>query len=341
MKNAGRAILLTAQGSAAIATVRLVGPGVDSFLRRHFSSVVTPERCVHGILRDGNRVIDDPVIVLHENSWTADLNLHGGPWVIRSMLNLALADGFEVIESAGLPLIDDAVDASGDIEREIVAHLPKARTELGIRLLLAQRQAWKGLPDIDPSQKPAIVRDRTLHWLLNPPTVAIIGLPNVGKSTLANQLFGTNRSIVADTSGTTRDWVGELASINGLPVFLVDTPGRRMTDNPIEAAAIDHSLAKVSAADWVIVVIDLSEGRDAQESLLMDYPDALVVANKADRTGRWSINNRGALHTVATSGEGIEQLRDAIRSRFLTDPDDFGPMRCWTDRQRDTLQQST
>ena len=99
---------------------------------------------------------------------------------------------------------------------------------------------------------PAILADRSLWWLLHPPRVAIVGRPNVGKSTLANQLFARERSITADLPGTTRDWVGELADVNGLAVMLVDTPGLRDAADPIERAAIAGARGQIAAADLVV-----------------------------------------------------------------------------------------
>src|SRR4051794_15814146 len=96
---ANRAILLTPPGGAALAVVRLTGPGVPAFLAAHFSRPAAEGRCVHGDLADGGRVIDDPVVVLHPGGTTADVNLHGGPWVIRATLDLACRAGFEAVES--------------------------------------------------------------------------------------------------------------------------------------------------------------------------------------------------------------------------------------------------
>src|SRR5215212_1233938 len=129
MAGAGRAILLTPAGGAAIAVVRLVGPGVGPFLSEHFSRPAREGRCVHGELSDRGNVIDDPVVVLSDHGQQADVNLHGGPWVVQAALELARRSGFEINGSPGLPLPADAVDAEGELEREVLSHLPMARTE--------------------------------------------------------------------------------------------------------------------------------------------------------------------------------------------------------------------
>ena len=104
--NENRAILLTPPGPGAIAVVRLVGPGVAGFLAEHFSKPAKRNRCIHGDLRDGERVIDDPVVVLLDDT-RADLNLHGGPWVVQSTLELAARAGFAHASS------DEQVDFDG------------------------------------------------------------------------------------------------------------------------------------------------------------------------------------------------------------------------------------
>jgi len=340
---ANRALLLTPPGGAAIAVVRICGPGVEAFLATHFSKTARPNRAVHGDLFDGVHVLDDPVIVVSAGGGVADINLHGGPWVVRSVMELARRNGFSIVsggqtddgEMHSLPA--DSVDADSDLEREILTHLPLARTELGVRALLAQTDARATLGG-SRAEIERMRNDRSLWWLLHPPRVAIVGLPNVGKSTLANQLFAQERSITADLPGTTRDWVGEVADIDGLPVMLVDTPGLRQADDPIEAVAIARAGDQIAAADLVIVVLDASEADLAgQLNLLGQYPGAISVLNKCDRAapagGEWP----GAIRTVATSDEGIDDLRSAITTRFGCHDLDISRPRCWTARQFENL----
>ena len=94
-----QAVLLTPPGAAAIAVVRVAGPRVRPFLESRFARPAKTGRCVHGDLRDGEKVLDDPVVVLHEGGVVADINLHGGPWVVASVLELLRRDGFEVVEA--------------------------------------------------------------------------------------------------------------------------------------------------------------------------------------------------------------------------------------------------
>src|SRR5438270_188538 len=114
MGTKGLATLMTPPGAAAIAVVRLTGPAVHSFLQSHFSRPARPGGCVHGEITDGTRVIDDAVVVVSPDGEWADINLHGGTWVVRSFLDLARSRGIELAEATRLPLPDAAVDADSE-----------------------------------------------------------------------------------------------------------------------------------------------------------------------------------------------------------------------------------
>lgn len=274
----------------------------------------------------------------------ADLNVHGGTWVVQAVVALARGDGFEVVESANEVLAEEAVEGDSEIEHEAMRWLPRATTELAVRALLAQPVAWERFSErlergvISRVELERIFEHRGLSCLLAQPRVAIVGPPNVGKSTLANQLFGQERSITADLAGTTRDWVGEMANIDGLAVLLLDTPGRRATIDAIEREAIKISHEQVAAADLVIVVLDRSAAVGAAESeVLTAHPNAIVVANKSDRPPAWDAPARGAIQVVAIDGTGVDILRRAILQHFNCEDLQLDAAQCWTERQRKLL----
>jgi tRNA modification GTPase len=334
-------LLLTPAGAAAIAVVRLMGPRAGDFLRTHFSKPIAPGRCVHGELSDERgQVIDDPVVVMSSDGGWVDVNLHGGPWVVRSFLELAERQGFEVRERMEMPLPLEAVDAATEIEREMMTHLPMAKTELALRELLRQPLAWEAFERLDDqaqrrSEAAAMLADRCLWSLLHTPRVAIAGAPNVGKSTLANQLFAQERSITADVPGTTRDWLGEIANLDGLAVMLVDTPGIRQTSDPIEATAIERSAAELAEADLVVLVLDRSRAMEPEQAALVGrFSQALRIVNKCDLPAAW--DDRQLLHLVATTGGGIDPLRRSIRAHFGIDQRPSGA-KWWTARQQQLL----
>ncbi|HEX3359044.1 MAG TPA: GTPase [Tepidisphaeraceae bacterium] len=338
-----RAILLTPPGVAAIAVIRVVGPGAKDFVQAHFSKPLRVMNAVHGVFRDDvGGELDDPVIVLSNDECFADINLHGGAWVVRAVMSLAMKAGFEVVERTESPLPDDTIDGDDAIEREVAAYLPLATTELALRTLLAQERAWHDLEQnvaaLPVKEIDAILTDRSLHWLLHPPRVAIVGAANVGKSTLANRLFAQERSITADVPGTTRDWVGEMANLDGLAVQLVDTPGIRPTEDAIEREAIQRSEPQIQRADCVVLALDASRPLAPDQTPLLDrFPGALRVINKVDATSAWELNEIESIHTVATSGKGVDQLIKSIRDYFECEAIDSTTARCWTERQKEWL----
>ncbi len=230
-----------------------------------------------------------------------------------------------------LPLA--AIDGNDLIEQEMLAWLPLAKTELTIRMLLSQPETWRALVASNPSRDELarIAADQCLWRMLNPARVAIVGLPNVGKSTLANQLFGQERSITADVPGTTRDWIGELADVGGVPVLLLDTPGLRESDDAIEQSAIALSQTVIAGADLAIVVFDPTQPAAPQIGLADSHPRRLTVLNKSD-LGGWSQPVDAT--TIATTGAGIDSLRTLIRRQFgCADMQTNRPL-YWTLRQR-------
>jgi tRNA U34 5-carboxymethylaminomethyl modifying GTPase MnmE/TrmE len=388
--SANRAILLTAPGASAIAVIRIAGEGVQRFLKKHFSRIAEPLRCVHGdLLDESGEVLDDVVIVLHEDGQCADINCHGGPWVTHSVFALAQRQDFVPVSTEAFPPFSVnpfQKDATTLIEREVWSAARFARTEEGLRMLLAQPRAWQELidrGDLPPaSWRPlieGILSDGTLNRLLDPARVVIIGPPNVGKSTLANQLFAQERSITANIPGTTRDWVGELANIDGVPVMLIDTPGLRDTSDPIESEAIEKSREVVQRASLVLRVTAPEpqpngflppssgtpgesrgggplpnsppeyRGREPEERLLENSlilagkiaRPAIDVINKADLLPDFGKGSgRRACCISATTGYGIGSLRKAIRRHLKCADLDPDRPRCWTARQNEILRQA-
>jgi tRNA modification GTPase len=186
-----------------------------------------------------------------------------------------------------------------------------------------------------------ILSDRTMDRLLFPARVAIVGAANVGKSTLANQLFGQDRSLTADLPGTTRDWVGELAEIDGVAVMFVDTPGIRQTEDPIERQAIAISHTQAEAAEVIVVVLDATRPLDAEQRAPIErYPKAIVVINKTDQLAVFdyeALREHDPLLIVARSGQGLSELRRRILQRIGCQRHQIDPPLCWTERQREVL----
>jgi tRNA modification GTPase len=148
-------------------------------------------------------------------------------------------------------------------------------------------------------------------------TLAIVGRPNVGKSSLFNRLVERERAIVTATPGTTRDLVSETVALGGIPVKLVDTAGIREAADEAESLGVKKSYEALADADLVLVVLDASQPKATEDERLLTAARArkhVVVANKIDLAGgaRPEAIGNGALRTSATTGEGLPQLRDEI-----------------------------
>jgi tRNA modification GTPase len=140
-------------------------------------------------------------------------------------------------------------------------------------------------------------------------TLAIVGRPNVGKSSLFNRLLEQNRAIVTDIPGTTRDLVSETAAVEGIPVKFVDTAGIREGQDAVESLGIERSYQAMADADLTVVVIDSSAPLESEDEALIRRAQgkSLVVANKCD-LGKSSVG----MPVSALTGEGIPELRRAI-----------------------------
>jgi tRNA modification GTPase len=145
-------------------------------------------------------------------------------------------------------------------------------------------------------------------------SLAIVGRPNVGKSSLFNRLLEQDRAIVTGIPGTTRDVISETASLEGLPVKLLDTAGIRVGENVVEALGIERSHQAMADADLTLVVVDLSEPWTADDESLVrrarEQGKFLIAANKSDLAPR--ANPEGAFAVSALTGEGVPALRRAI-----------------------------
>ena len=156
--------------------------------------------------------------------------------------------------------------------------------------------------------------------------IAIVGKPNVGKSSLMNGLLRESRAIVTEIPGTTRDTIEEAVSIRNLPVYLIDTAGIRRTDDTVEKIGIEKTKEAFNSADFIIFIIDGSTQLTSEDEEIMEYLAArksLVLINKSDLgnlVNSTDIANRlpncDILETALVHGEGICEIEDIIESLF-------------------------
>ncbi len=150
--------------------------------------------------------------------------------------------------------------------------------------------------------------------------LAIVGRPNVGKSSLFNRLLQRDRAIVNEAAGTTRDSISDTASFGGIPVELVDTAGLRAALDPIESEGVTRAWQSLHDVDCAIVVVDLSERRpDRDEEIwrrVSGVCPSLLVGNKNDLPTRYE-SDESLLPVSARTGDGIDHLRARIRDRVV------------------------
>ena len=146
-------------------------------------------------------------------------------------------------------------------------------------------------------------------------TVAIVGRPNAGKSSLFNQLVGSNRAIVTSTPGTTRDVLTEVVDLHGVRATLVDTAGLRDTRDEVEAEGVRRAEEAAGAAHVTMIVLDLSVPLEDGDRRLLARRRAtdVVVGNKCDLPPAWPIASvAGATAISAATGAGIDELTTLI-----------------------------
>ncbi len=234
----------------------------------------------------------------------AEIQGHGGPLILQRMLHLILAQGVRLARPGEFTMrafLNGRLDLA---QAEAVMDLIHAQTEAGVRLAMqqfrgrvsaqvqearnniqgavARIEASIDFPEEDvPTPRPeelcplVVAAQRQVDALLAGSEqgrlyrqglrTAIIGRPNVGKSSLLNALLRSERAIVTPIAGTTRDTVEEVANLRGIPLHLIDTAGITPTDDPIEQIGVQRSRAAAESADMVLLVFDGAEQLTRQD----------------------------------------------------------------------------
>jgi tRNA modification GTPase len=285
-----------------------------------------------------------------------EISAHGSPVVLRHIVELAMARGARLAEPGEFTMraflngridltqaeaVRDLIDSQTLYQAKIAAQ--QLEGALSRRLqpvkhklveLIATLEAGIDFAEDDISILPAdqvLQRIATIRSPLEELaasfaygkivheglTLAIVGRPNVGKSSLFNRLVERERAIVTAIPGTTRDLVTETVAIGGIPVKLVDTAGIRRALDEAEGIGIRKSMEALVDADLVLVVLDSSQPQMDDNELLGQVAGrpAIAVENKSDiRSPEFSVlsSQLPLVRTSATTGEGIPELRNEI-----------------------------
>ena len=155
--------------------------------------------------------------------------------------------------------------------------------------------------------------------------VVIVGRPNVGKSSILNKLLDSEKAIVTDIPGTTRDIVEGSITLNGIPLNIIDTAGIRETEDVVEKIGVDKSLEKISEADLVLVILNNNETLDETDLSLLEKvkgKPTIVVVNKDDLDSKIDMNLLSGYDVVLTNTldfQGIDSLKEKIIELFNLD----------------------
>jgi tRNA modification GTPase len=211
--------------------------------------------------------------------------------------------------------LSSSLEASIDYPDDIVPPEPAA---IGVELAESAAAIDRLLATADEGR---LVRDGV--------RLAIVGKPNVGKSSLLNRLMEAERAIVSDVPGTTRDTIEEAIVINGLSFVLVDTAGIRSPNDRLEAEGVSRAAAEFRRADLAMIVLDASSALSVEDERVLNEARAcrfVVVLNKIDLGIKLPLSvGAGAVDKFmvsALTGDGFERLRTGLVAAVLSDPGD-------------------
>lgn len=301
---------------------------------------------------------------------TVEFNCHGGSIILRRVLELTLKHGARIadpgeftkraflngrIDLAQAEAVIDLIQAKSDIARQMAVDQLSGKLSQTIESindqiigLLAETEAMVDFPDEDldfmdfskilqSSKEIRLALDELITTANDGRIIregincAILGKPNVGKSSLLNALLETDRAIVTEIPGTTRDTIEESVSISGIPLNLIDTAGIRETDNLIEQHGVERSKSFLAEADLLLVMISAADPMDNVDiDLLNSAADrkAVIILNKIDLPMRTlpvqvkeQVQNKQIIETSVLHSKGVEDLKSAILTEVLVSHD--------------------
>ncbi len=286
-----------------------------------------------------------------------EISCHGAPVVLRTCIERAVRAGARLAEPGEFTLraylngridlpqaeaVRDLIDATTLYQARVAAQQLEGSVSRRIRPLkeqlvelIALLEAGIDFAEDDVSVAPneeilrrldgietdlrALVRSFASGRLVYEGfTLAIVGRPNVGKSSLFNRLLEQDRAIVTEIPGTTRDVIAESTAFEGIPVKLVDTAGIRASDDLVETLGIERSYAAMADADLTLLVLDAGHELTPEDELLLDKlrdRKPLLIGNKSDLGRRLCFLDQ-LLLVSAYTGQGITELRSAILQRL-------------------------
>jgi len=324
-----------------------------------------------------------------------EISCHGSPVLLRQVIDLCLAAGARLADAGEFTLRALSNGQMDLAEAEAIRDLIDAQTTASARQAVRQMRGEMSLSlqplkdellniivvlesalefvedDLPETQIDKVKRsltdltDRIRHFastyeaghlIRDGLRVALVGRPNVGKSSLFNALLGTERAIVTNIAGTTRDQIHERLVINDIPVSLIDTAGLRETSDEVESIGVERAKAVMNDADLVIVMLDASIQTSPEDREILQKVEGLryiVALNKIDKLPSTDIDNmiaaehshlrylRGMITPIsAKTGDGLDELINAITSPFISEDIGSSGFLITDARHHDLLQRS-
>lgn len=309
-------------------------------------------------------VMLEPNTYTREN--VIEINCHGGLIVMQSVLSLVLRQGARIAEPGEFTkraFLNGRIDLS---QAEAVMDIIHAKTELALNAsvkqlsgnikfeiesikqiiigLLAHIEASIDYPEYDIEELhfdnikvqcfelseriQKLIRSFDNGKIIREGIkTAIVGRPNVGKSSLLNALLKEQRAIVTDVPGTTRDTLEEYMNVHGIPLKLIDTAGIRSTEDTVEKIGVSRSKALIQEADLILFVINSAEILTDEDYEIMDLiadQKVIILMNKSDLDIKVKkehlkehLHNCTIIETSATTYVGLGQLEDEIKQQFM------------------------
>jgi tRNA modification GTPase len=303
-----------------------------------------------------------------------EISCHGSPVVLRQVLDLVLKAGARIAEPGEFSLralangrmdlaeaeaIRDLIDAQTtaaarqamrQLSGELSHELQPLKDDL-LNVIVVLESALEFVEDDLPVAETQKVREKLIairadvarmastfkagKLIREGIRVAIVGRPNVGKSSLFNALVGSDRAIVTEIAGTTRDQLHEKFTIDNIPISLIDTAGLRETTDTVESIGVDRSKRTMADADLVIAVLDVADDQTEEDIEIIRSIEAtqhLIVINKTDKVDAARVDdfisslktriNGGTAAVVAVSaktGFGLASLERSIVEPVASD----------------------
>ncbi|GAA4440263.1 tRNA uridine-5-carboxymethylaminomethyl(34) synthesis GTPase MnmE [Ravibacter arvi] len=348
----GAIAVIRISGSGAIGIVNNIFKGRDLTEVRshtvHFGTIRDGDQLVDEVLAT---VFRSPFSFTKED--IVEISCHGSDYIIRSILKLLIREGarmarageftqraylngqFDLVQAEA---VADLIAADNEASHKAAMHqlrggfsrqLAALREELIHFASLVELELDFGEEDVEfaerddlrrlinrlnDSLKPLIASFELGNALKEGVPVAIIGAPNVGKSTLLNALLNEEKAIVTDIAGTTRDVIEDTVVLDGTKFRFIDTAGIRETVDVVESIGIDRSRKAMEKADIVLFLFDSPATLAELETLATELPagkKVMWIQNKIDRNQE-IVSSRNALTIAAATGLGLDELRHRI-----------------------------